>query len=832
MSVPPASDLADWLAEDRWLRALARRLVADPAAAEDLAQETWLRALSSGGAARSPRAWLAGVLRNQRRDRMRGQRRRERRERELGGSSREPATPDELVAEIELRGRLSEALLALEEPYRTTIVRRFFREESLSTIARREGVAVSTVHERLERGLARLRARMDEAHGGRREAWAVGMAALARPWAAKAILEATIMAGAGKLAASIVVAGGVLAWWWWPNEGAERAARSVAERQVERAPPRSDLVVPQTDVPGRLEAEQDRPAPAASAKVALVPGLLLDPEGHSLAGLEVTWMDGGADVPGVVTDPAGHFEVRPVPGARRLAVRSRGFTTLVHGAARRTGDERVVVAAPSADFAGRVVGPGGAPVAGADLSLRLESRLFAAVGIEPLGLWDEVPGWRTTSDELGRFALPDLAGGPGLWLEVEAKGYGSRRLELAPEGDPALEIVLEPVGDPSDVRGIVLGPDARPFEGAQVSLGVRVVRSARDGTFTLERESSPTFEQDESGVFRPRNGWLTALAPGFLPARVSLGQLPAEPVVLTLGPAPLTIAGRVVGADGHPRPGLVVWACDLARFGSEEVFLGGLESYHRDSHVERILCPEGAAVARTDDEGRFELGCLMERRYRLRVVDPRTQATAGPWLVEARMRGIELVFDGERSVQRVAGTIRSFTGVPLEGVKILASLDDHADEQGPDVEALTAITDAGGRFAFDALAVEGTLLNLSHDRILFRWVDLDEQPDPGHLELVEALQCEVQVEPGRDPDLAGTVHFLDAEGEELEVMTVVSSEGTLMASLATWGNLTEGRSDVLRVPESAVTAVYRKDGEEVLRRPVTLDPDRRTTIHP
>lgn len=831
MSVPPVSDLAASLAEDRWLRALARRLVADPDAAEDLAQETWVRALASGGAARSPRAWLAGVLRNLRRDTARGQGRRERREREVGGSRDEAPGPDDLVSEIELRGRLSDALLALEEPYRSTIVRRFFREESLSAIARREGVAVSTVHERLERGLARLRARMDEAHGGRREAWAVGLAALARPFPTKAILEAAIMAGAGKVAASVVVAGGVLAWWWWPHEEPQRRAPQAAE--VLQEPPASRepaLVAPTEEATSRSETGTSTPAPVPAATAALVPGRLLDPEGRALSGLEVSWMDAGA--PGVVTDAAGGFLLAPVPEGRRLAVRTAGFTTLVHGARPRTGDERVVVAAPAADFAGRVIDATGEPIAKARLALRLEARLFAAAGIEPLGLWDDVPGWRTTSDENGLFALPDLAGGPGVRLEVEATGFQPRRLELSPRGDPALEVALEAVGGPSDVRGVVLGPDGRPFEGAQVSLGVLVVRTAYDGSFTLPRESQRSFEQDESGVWRPRNGWLTALAPGFLPARMPIADLPEEPVVLTLGPAPLTIAGRVVDAEGAPLPDLVVWASDLTRFGSEEVSLASTESFQRDSYVERLLCPDAAATAHTGSEGRFEFGCLMARSYRLRVVDPATQATSGPWTVEAGTRGLELVFDGDRSVTRVAGTIRSFTGRPLEGVTLVASIDPLADEEGPDVEPLTAVSDAEGRFAFEALAVEGTLLHLTHDRILFRWVDLDDQPDPQHLDLVEALQCEVQVEPGRDPDLADTVGFLDAAGEELEVMTVVSSDGTLMASIATWGTLTEGRSEVLRVPESAVTVVYRRGAEEVLRRPVTLDPDRRTTIHP
>ncbi|NUP96751.1 MAG: RNA polymerase subunit sigma-70, partial [Planctomycetaceae bacterium] len=43
--------------EREWVRALAERLCADAAAAEDLAQDTWLEALREGGKARGARGW-------------------------------------------------------------------------------------------------------------------------------------------------------------------------------------------------------------------------------------------------------------------------------------------------------------------------------------------------------------------------------------------------------------------------------------------------------------------------------------------------------------------------------------------------------------------------------------------------------------------------------------------------------------------------------------------------------------------------------------------------------------------------------------------------------
>src|SRR5262245_31499031 len=101
MSVPPPAELEKLLDDDRWIRRLAQRLVADPAAAEDLVQETWVAAVGARGAAlaNAERPWLGRILRNSWKDLLRSASRRARRER---AAAREEATPpaDELVAEL------------------------------------------------------------------------------------------------------------------------------------------------------------------------------------------------------------------------------------------------------------------------------------------------------------------------------------------------------------------------------------------------------------------------------------------------------------------------------------------------------------------------------------------------------------------------------------------------------------------------------------------------------------------------------------------------------------------------------------------------------------
>src|SRR6187399_1252987 len=110
-----------------WVRALARRLVADPGSADDLEQEVWRTALESPPRdASNPRGWLASVARNAARSLGRANARRTARER--GGAQAEALPPtSELVAEAELARELAGEVLALDEPYRTVLLLRFWR---------------------------------------------------------------------------------------------------------------------------------------------------------------------------------------------------------------------------------------------------------------------------------------------------------------------------------------------------------------------------------------------------------------------------------------------------------------------------------------------------------------------------------------------------------------------------------------------------------------------------------------------------------------------------------------------------------------------------------
>ncbi|MEQ1895561.1 MAG: RNA polymerase sigma factor, partial [Planctomycetota bacterium] len=157
---PIALDPATLLAQDHRLRSLARALVRDAHAADDLAQEAWVAALESHGPIRAAPAWLATVLR---RAATRGRRGEERRARHEQHSARPEGTPStqEILAREEARARVVAALAKLDEPQRTTLVLRFLEDLPPRAVAQRMQVPVATGRTRTRRALEELRTRLD-----------------------------------------------------------------------------------------------------------------------------------------------------------------------------------------------------------------------------------------------------------------------------------------------------------------------------------------------------------------------------------------------------------------------------------------------------------------------------------------------------------------------------------------------------------------------------------------------------------------------------------------------------------------------------------------------
>lgn len=160
--MPPVSaTLARELTENTaWLRRLATSLVGS-AEADDLVQETMEAALRQPPAEDRPvKPWLRTVLNNAAKMHWRSSGRR--RARESQAQSLEALeSADASLVRLELQHEVTEAVIALDEPYRTVIILRFVEGLTASAIAAKLDIPAGTVRSQIKRGLERLREHMD-----------------------------------------------------------------------------------------------------------------------------------------------------------------------------------------------------------------------------------------------------------------------------------------------------------------------------------------------------------------------------------------------------------------------------------------------------------------------------------------------------------------------------------------------------------------------------------------------------------------------------------------------------------------------------------------------
>ena len=162
-----------------FVRGLARSLVLDVHSAADIAQQTWVATLEHEPDTDRPlRSWLSRVTRNFVRSAHRKQRSRDKLERETTIQGDVPR-PDEIAEREEVRRQMIDAVLALEEPYRSTILLRYYEDLLPRSIADRLAIPVGTVKTRLKRGLAILRKRLDAENDGDRGKWCTALAPVA-----------------------------------------------------------------------------------------------------------------------------------------------------------------------------------------------------------------------------------------------------------------------------------------------------------------------------------------------------------------------------------------------------------------------------------------------------------------------------------------------------------------------------------------------------------------------------------------------------------------------------------------------------------------------------
>ena len=149
---PRELDSNELLGHTRALRGLAKAMVGDEHAAQDVVQDAFVTAMEKPSKPGwSIGRWLSGITRNHARDHVREERRRNLREQVA--AKPDVAEGDDSLVRVDLLQHLLVHVRGLEEPYRSTILLRFFDGLSPKAVATRQGVPYATVRTRLRHSI-------------------------------------------------------------------------------------------------------------------------------------------------------------------------------------------------------------------------------------------------------------------------------------------------------------------------------------------------------------------------------------------------------------------------------------------------------------------------------------------------------------------------------------------------------------------------------------------------------------------------------------------------------------------------------------------------------
>ncbi len=841
------------LAQSGWVRALARHLTADAHAADDLAQDALTAALVHPAPGDRPlRRWLAGIVRNLARQERRTAAGRSARERAVARREAEP--PDaRLLERLESHRAVVEAVARLEEPYRTAILLRYFEGLAPAAIAARTATPLRTVHTRLSRALARLRADLDRAHGGDRQAWLLALLPFARgphaPQASAAWPSATIgvlvMDAKLKIGlAALAVVGVCSTFALWPDDpGAPSgtlaaAPEEVAEESTDLGPPEPALVEAPVTTERRAvdgAAEVDAPAPApAAAPPGRLSGRVIDVEHAPVAGITIRYVDpehGPRDGLEATTDAGGAFELEDPRDAGRLDVASPGWTSVYRPelpeAGAWAGREIVLVVARSIVLGGIVVDEHGRGIASAGLAVPMPFGLRAR--FDAILDSSSTVERSTTTDADGRFQLTDVALVPGVNLVTTHAAFLADERAVPAYDELALAIVLRAVDEaPGRIVGQVVDPQGLPVEGAWVGLGALTTRSGPSGTFALDlaqaagREALSVREADT----------LRAVKPGHLPAELAApldGAWP-QPLILRLGGPPLAVAGRVVDSHGKPVPQAEIWTDEETHFGFIAIE-GGEMGMSAGANIEGLLRGDPWTWrTRADRQGRFELAGLLPHDYRLFALD-RKRMLATTARFPAGRREVEIRMPEEELHERIAGRVTSLSGAPLAGLEVVLERE-LAGVQVPEVQRLWSLavtTDDEGLFEFEGVSRAVNRVSVQGSELGLQGIEhaLGPGDDLEDLELTVPLRVHVQIDAGEQADF-DRIAVLDQESERLELSIYHGRSAYGMQEL----RLHEGRTEPFSVSELATTLVLYRGNSEVRRVPLELVRGELNTIRP
>lgn len=835
------------------IRSLARTLVRDAATADDLVQEALVVALAADGPGAAPKTegWMRVVMGNLLRDRRRSERSRTHREGRVARTETSIASTEAVVSSAERQRDLVEAVLELEDPYRETLLLRYFEDCPPREIASRTGRPVETVRKHLQRGQEQLRNKLEGRYGDRGR-WAVALL----PVTGDGVLRG-LGGGVGSSLATVKIVGALAAvgivgllgtqvpeWLSFTLEEpatevqAPLDLRSAAVEDSQSldatlAADREEVSIADTseEHPGEphgTAVEEAAPeGPPLESRDILLTGL----DGQPLAGRAIvwdfalgSWMEDRWESEGrpieASTDAAGRATLLlpPHPDLQRNPWRVDGASMLAVGVRqeKELGAWRVVLA-PAVRVAGRVQDPDGAPVPGALVRAVASLEAVTDFSLPTSGFSSRMPS--AITDEAGAFAFPWLPTDPAFVLEVETEEHlGSRQPTPGFDTDNLVLGTGRHREQVLSLSGVVLEASGGPAAGVSVNYGHEEATTDSTGKFTIQVPYDPT------------DSWITARAED---GRFALAESPVESneasiggpdallddaVTLRLPAESLELRVRLLDAGGEPVEGCKVTPFNGTRRGSSTSYL------ERDEFKRHT----------TDAEGRYTLDHALDRPYVLRFVHPETMLVVDS---EPLLPG-----EGEHTVQvpsdafvaELRGRVLDHYGSPVADaeVSLVANLDDPASGIWGFTSGLAVRTDADGSFLIEdapwrSLEVRVDPRPGSGSGSGKVKKELGPLPPVGSLDLRLELDCEVALVVDRQDVIACL--FLDDEGKKLSLRTRESGLTSFQKRLARTKN---GGFPLFEVSQRAAELVLLGTEGELARQPIRLEPAERNELRP
>lgn len=693
------------IAESKAMHALAQALLGRVHDAEDATQDAWLSAVRNMPAEVGSRSgWLTRVVRN---FALRIARRRRSRDDWEQRASQPEATEStaDTVARVEAHRRVVQAVLGLDEPYRTTVLLRFWDALPPREIARRMRVPVATVQTRLRRAVAALRGRLDREFGSR-AAWA-GLLAPALPLpistAAFAVAGVLLMFAKTKLALAAAAAAALL-WFTWDaatpttDAGPESVrrpdstvVRAAAPLETPAAGATRELVPPREPAP--VPGQQD-----ASRAVQVLPYVLhvhvVDSAGKAVPEATVEIWD-AERAPPERTHPTlpGNSYTRERSGSEPFLRRLTGVDgrcvleldrefCYLHAAKEGVGEsldwpcsrlraelkpELIVALKQGVAVDGRVLRSDGTPAAAATVRIA-DSIASEEIARAPRAL---------VTDHDGRF---NCVVRPDRIYEIEARAGGEHvRERLSTIASPAAQSITLQLPGAFAIRGIVLDSAAQPVPGATVKLwtggAADQIRSVATHARTDE-EGSFLFKQSEPGAFQ-----ILGSGPGHANTSLTSVEItrerPYADVTLRLREL-VELAGYVRRQDGAAIAGALVFL--QAEQGADPMRADRVTRHDLYGRIEPV---------RTDDMGGFRFDDVHpDTTYRLvcrpdRAIASNTFARGG---ISPGTLGLVVVpSEAELQGTRITGTVHAAaTGAMVEVLRVKV----HHERPGSEVQTM------------------------------------------------------------------------------------------------------------------------------------------------